>query len=301
MNTENISKPRVALVTCRELPDLSHDARLVVAPLADREVEAVPAIWDDETVDWDSFDLAVIRSCWDYVPRLDEFIRWAHSVPRLANPADVIEWNTNKKYLIDLENAGVGIVPTTWLKPGDDWQAGHIGKCVVKPAVSMSSLDTGSYRLDDTGERDLAMHHVQRLLDDGREVMIQPYMSAIDSEGETSLVFLGGAYSHATKKHAILTGPETGSDHRLDEVSGLEPKDEATPEQLTVAEKALENVPGGPERLLYARVDMVSTADGIPVLMELELTEPQLFLAFNDFSAGVFADAIVERAGLLTG
>ena len=110
---------RLALVTCATLPDLDPDDRLLLEPLRHLGVDVTAAIWDDPTVDWAGFDLAVIRSTWDYPARRDVFVDWARRVPRLANPADVIVWNTDKRYLADLAAAGIPIVPTTWLAPDD--------------------------------------------------------------------------------------------------------------------------------------------------------------------------------------
>ncbi len=151
-------KPRVALVTCTELADLDDDDRLVVAPLAARGIAAEPVVWDDPTVDWARYDLAVLRSPWDYMSRRDEFVSWATDVPRLVNPADVVRWNTDKRYLDELSAAGVPTVPTGWVLPDQPWQppADH-GEYVVKPAVSAGSLDTGRYDLAEPGHRDLAV------------------------------------------------------------------------------------------------------------------------------------------------
>lgn len=287
--------PEVALVTCSELPEASSDSRLVIEPLAKLGIRATAAVWDDRSVDWDCFDLAVIRSCWDYVPRRAEFVQWARSVPRLANPADVIEWNTDKRYLRELETAGVPTVPTNWVKPGDDWQPGSSGECVVKPVVSMSSLDTGRYRLWDETERALAGEHAQRLLNAGRDVMVQPYVEAIDTEGETAVIFVGGVFSHAVKKHAILRGPDTGDDHRLDENGAVDGMPQGpSADQLRLAERSIAGAPHSRD-LMYARVDMVPGLDGLPMLIELELTEPQLYHRQAPGSAERFALAIADR------
>lgn len=98
---------RVVLVTCAQLPDLDTDTRILAASLSSHGMSVVPAVWDDPAVDWDEVDLAVVRSCWDYCARRCEFLAWAARVPRLANPADVLSWNTDKRYLVDLATAGV--------------------------------------------------------------------------------------------------------------------------------------------------------------------------------------------------
>ncbi|MEV6816262.1 hypothetical protein AB0M52_29665, partial [Micromonospora sp. NPDC051296] len=170
-------KPRVALITCTELADLDPDDRLVLAPLAARGVIAESAVWDDPAVDWAGYDLAVLRSPWDYMSRRDEFVAWAARVPRLVNPADVVRWNTDKRYLDELSGAGVPTVPTGWVLPGEPWQPpADRGEYVIKPAVSAGSQDTGRYDLADPLHRELALAHVHRLGAAGRVTMVQPYL-----------------------------------------------------------------------------------------------------------------------------
>ncbi|MCM0675418.1 hypothetical protein NCC78_12070 [Micromonospora phytophila] len=291
-------EPRVALVTCTELADLDPDDRLLLAPLARRGVTAVPVVWDDPAADWSAYDLAVLRSPWDYAPRRDEFVSWADTVPTLANPADVVRWNTDKRYLAELSAAGVPTVPTGWVAPGERWEppAEH-GEYVVKPAVSAGSQDTGRYDLADPEHRRLAAAHVRRLGDAGRLAMAQPYLTAVDTAGETALLFLAGpdgpVFSHAIRKGPMLTGPDLGPDglYKPEEITTRT----ATPEQLAVAEKTLAVVPGGVQRLLYARVDLIPGPDGNPVLVELELTEPSLFLGYADGAPERLADAILSH------
>jgi hypothetical protein len=287
---------RVALVTCSQLPDLDEDTHPVIGPLAARGVRAFPAVWDDPTVDWAHVDLAVVRSCWDYPARRMEFLAWANRVQRLANPGDVLAWNTDKRYLLDLALA-VPIVPTTWVEPHSTWTPPREGEWVVKPSVSLASLDTGRYRLADVVERELAVAHVRRLQSEGRTVMLQPYLRGVDDEGETSLVFVDGEFSHAMRKAAVLDGPDAGLDRRFlpHGAPGLRRHD-PTPTQLAVARRALAAVPRGPSRLLYARVDLVPGADGQPVLMELELTEPQLYFSHVPGAAERFATAAARAA-----
>ncbi|GIJ24038.1 ATP-grasp domain-containing protein [Micromonospora lutea] len=296
-------KPRVALVTCTELADLDEDDRLVLAPLAARGIAAEPVVWDDPAVDWARYDLVVLRSPWDYMSRRDDFVAWAERVPRLANPADVVRWNTDKRYLDELSAAGVPTVPTGWVSPGEPWQppADH-GEYVIKPAVSAGSQDTGRYDLADPGHRELAVAHVRRLGAADRVAMVQPYLSAVDTAGETALLFLAGptglTFSHAIRKGPILTGPDEGVEE-LYKVEEISPRT-AQPAQLTVAAQTLAAVPGGSDRLLYARVDLIPGPDGTPVLVELELTEPSLFLGHADGAADRLADAILTRLGGLS-
>ena len=285
----------VALVTSSEFRELDADTRLLIAPLEARGVSVTPAVWDDPGVHWAGFDLAVVRSCWDYVPRRGEFVAWASRVKRLANPAEVIAWNTDKRYLADLADGGVPVVPTTWVLPEEDWEPAE-GEWVIKPAVSISSRDTGRYRMADPEHRCLVGEHVRRLQGEGRVVMVQPYLRGIEDDGETSLVYLGGEFSHAIRKGAMLEGPDRGVRLPHETSPGLERRG-PTPAQLSVAARALAAVPsGGPEALLYARVDLVPGSDGDPRLIELELTEPTLFFAQVPEAAERFADVIAASA-----
>ncbi|SCF46600.1 ATP-grasp domain [Micromonospora mirobrigensis] len=270
----------------------------MLGPLAERGVTAEPAVWDDPGVNWAGYDLVVLRSPWDYALRRDEFVTWAATVPALVNPADVVRWNTDKRYLGELSAAGAPVVPTSWVTPGESWQppADH-GEYVIKPAVSAGSQDTGRYDLADPEHRELAKAHVRRLSTAGRVTMVQPYLDAVDTAGETALLFLAGpdglAFSHAIRKGPMLDGPDLG-------VQGLYKAEEigprtATPEQLAVAERVLAAVPGGRERLLYARVDLIPGPGGTPVLVELELTEPSLFIGYADGAPDRLAGAIVAR------
>jgi glutathione synthase/RimK-type ligase-like ATP-grasp enzyme len=285
--------PRVALVTCRELPDLDPDDRLLIGPLAARGVAVEAVAWDDETADWSRYDLAVLRSTWDYVSRRDEFLAWAATVPSLANPAAVVEWNTDKRYLARLAAAGIPVVPTEYVDPaGPTWTPPGHGEVVVKPTVGAGSLSTGRYNLADPEHRAMAFRHAARFRATGRVTMIQPYLSAVDTYGESALVYVDGRFSHAIRKGPMLTGPDERADglFRPEEISARQP----SPAELAVAEKVLATVVRD-THLLYARVDLLPGPDGAPVLVELELTEPSLFLGYAPGAAGTLAGAIAAR------
>ena len=289
----------IALVTCADLPDLDDDTVHLVKSLATHGVSARRTVWDDPAVDWDRFDLCVVRSCWDYHLRHEEFLRWLERVPRLVNPLSVIAWNLHKRYLSDLAAEGVPTVATRWVRPAEKWVPPSEGEWVIKPAMSLAALDTGRYRLNDGAERGLAASHVGRLQRAGRTVMVQRHVPSVDRDGETSLVFINGRFSHAVRKPAVLTGPDTGRDRRFEPPGALQ-LEPCTPDsrQLLTARQALAAVPGGPFRLLYARVDLVSDARCRPVVLELELIEPQLYLAFAPSGAQRLAKAIAARARL---
>ena len=192
------------MVTCATLPDLDPDDQLLIEPLRDSGVDAVAAVWDDPGVDWSAFHLVVIRSTWDYPARRAEFLNWTRRASRLVNPADVVEWNTDKRYLRDLASAGVPVVPTTWVAPYDAVVLPPRGRHVVKPAVGAGSVDAGAFSMHDAHEQALAHEHASRLLAAGQTVMVQPYLHSIDEVGETALMFIDGEFSHAVRKQPML-------------------------------------------------------------------------------------------------
>jgi hypothetical protein len=281
-------EPRVALATCAELPDLDPDERLLLEPLAARGIRAEPAVWDDPAVDWAAYDLVILRSVWDYPGRHKEFVAWAASVPRLANPAAVVAWNSNKTYLRDLTRAGLPVVETMWLEPDSTVTLPTTGVHVVKPAVSGGSRDTARYDLSIPEKRALAAGHATSLLAAGRTVMVQPYLEAVDTTGETALIYFDGVFSHAIRKGPMLddSPPQVEDLFKAEQISPREPSDA----ELAVAARVMTEIPFGP--LLYARVDLVPAADGTPTLLELELTEPSLFLGYSAAAADRFADVI---------
>jgi glutathione synthase/RimK-type ligase-like ATP-grasp enzyme len=279
-----VTRPRVALATDRAHPDLDPDGPLLLAALDRLGVDARPAVWDDPACDWSAFDLVVVRCTWDYVPRREEWLDWASALPRVANPADVLRWSTDKRYLRELAAAGLPVVPTTWLEPGDpvELPAGD-GDLVVKPVVSAGSADTLR-----SGDRAAVGRAARRLLDAGRPVMVQPYLDAVDAAGETAVLHLAGAESHAVRKAPMLRPGRVVADPDAEE--HLSPR-EGGPEERALAERVLDAVPGGRDRLLYARVDLLPTAEG-PVLLELELAEPSLFLRLHPPAADRLAAGI---------
>jgi glutathione synthase/RimK-type ligase-like ATP-grasp enzyme len=279
----------VALATCRDYPAGDEDAPLLLAACAAEGLDVDWRVWDDAAVHWRSYDLVVIRSTWDYVPRRDDFVAWADSQPRLANPAEVIRWNTDKSYLRDLAAAGVPVVPTEHLEPGDEphWPA-QWSEVVVKPAVSAGGQDTARYG---PGELDRARAHAGKLLAAGRRVVVQPYLTAVDEVGETAVVYVGGTYSHALAKAALLQPGAPAEIEELWRPERIEAREPSAAERA-LAEQALAAVPGGPERLLYARVDLLPGPAGDPLVMEVELTEPSLFLTAVPAGADRFAAAI---------
>lgn len=306
---------RIALVTCADLPDLHSDDAPLLRALADRGAEGVAAVWDDPDVDWAGFDLVVIRSTWDYAQRRAEFLDWCtrvDAVTTLANSRRTVRWNSDKHYLRELEEVGVAVVPTTWLEAERHFTSRALhtrfpaqGDFVIKPAVSAGSIDTGRYTAIDANSRGLAIKHAQRLLVDGRSVMVQRYQSSVDTVGERAHVFIAEKYSHSVLKGAMLDGPDVGVDgvyreERMSPLTATDAEIEFAAGTIAAARRLLtRNVDGvevQPDLLLYARVDVVTDDDGAPELMELELVEPSLFTSLADGALERFADAIVARA-----
>lgn len=290
---------RIALVTAAAARDLDEDLLPLDASI--RAAGIAPSIvnWDDETVDWFAFDLAVLRSTWDYSQRLPEFLRWVDRISpltTLVNPREVVRWNTDKHYLAHLAKAGVPVVPSTFVEPGEDasraldaFLANASDEFVVKPSIGAGSRDAQRYGRD---ERDAALAHAKRLLDANRSVLLQPYLGRVDAHGETALIFFAGTFSHAIRKGPLLKRGE-GPTRALFATEHIMPRT-ASAEEIAVAERTLAAMPFG--ELLYARVDLIHDDDGAPRVLELELTEPSLFFEHAPGSADRFACAIIERA-----
>ncbi|MEU8981107.1 hypothetical protein [Streptomyces sp. NPDC048309] len=292
-------RARIALVTYRPgEKEISADRDLPVlrAALEAAGAEAVVAYWDDVEVDWAGFDLVVIRSTWDYSWRVAEFVAWAErcgGLTRLANPAAVVRWNTDKRYLGDLAAAGVPVVPTRYLAPGDAVDLPDAHEFVVKPAAGAGARYAARYAPE---ERETAVRQLARMHAEGLTAMVQPYVRSIDAGGERALQFYGGRLLHASRKGAVLEPgtPFDGAKVPHPRLQVWEPTDA----ERAVAASALAAVPGGADTLLYARVDLVDGEDGEPCVMELELVEPNLFLWLHPGSVSAVVEAIVTAAAL---
>lgn len=294
--------PRIALVTARAARGTDYDMPLLLAALRDAGVDAHEVDWDDAGVDWSRFDLALPRSTWDYFERLPEFLGWAGRVAaqsKLLNPLEVLHWNTDKHYLAQLSQAGVAVVPSVFVEPGDAASraidallAAHplAEDIVVKPAVGAGSRDAQRHARD---QRAAIIAHIQRLVSAGRSVLLQPYLDHVDAHGETSLLFFEGVFSHAIRKGPLLRRDEgsTQSLYAEESITPRTPSDDET----AVAQRALRAIPF-PQPLLYARVDLIRDDDGAPRLLELELVEPSVFLEHADGAGSRFAAAILRRA-----
>jgi glutathione synthase/RimK-type ligase-like ATP-grasp enzyme len=255
--------------------------------------ELVP--WDAAR-DWSAFDAVVVRSTWDYTTQVAEFLEVLSGIEEVTpvwNPVPVLRWNVDKRYLADLEAQGVAVVPTLYVAPDESPDLAIVTMplpLVVKPVVSAGAKNTA--RHDTTAS---ATHHAHSLLAAGHTVMVQPYLQRVNSEGETGLVYLQGAFSHAFTKASILAGadgqPWTTSDGLV--VERITPRD-ATPEQLAVGDQVVQYVQRRFSTLLYARVDLLPSDEG-PVVLEVELVEPNLFLSISPGAADRFAHILRGR------
>lgn len=280
----------MALASARTVLGRDDDEPSLRGALHARGLASQVLAWDDPAADWAAFDLVVVRSTWDYTERPEAFVAWARSVPRLANPAPVLAWNADKHYLADLASAGVPVVDTWWFDPGHPPGPLPEGDVVVKPTVGAGAVDARRFGPDAQHE---ARAHLEALLAAGRGAMAQPYVASVDQQGETALIYLEGRFSHAIAKPAILG--ERRPDPTSLEDMGIKPAT-TTAAQRAVAEAALAAVPADAPPLLYARVDLVAGPDG-PLVLELEATEPFLFLGFAEGAAERLADAIAGRLG----
>jgi O-ureido-D-serine cyclo-ligase len=282
--------PRVALVTATAALGTDVDLEPLLDALGRAGIEADVPCWDNRDVAWASYDLAVLRSPWDYVERYEEFLGWIEATEnhvRVLNRSSVVRWNTDKHYLADLAQRGLPVVPTEFFRPGEARPrlAGHTGDLVVKPVISAGSRDTMWHSDPGTAET-----HAGELLAAGRAVMVQPFLDGITTYGETGLVYFDGAFSHAFRKAPILTldAPPTDEFFAHEEITARVPSDA----ERQLADAAIASCDAD---LLYGRVDLVPGPDGQPLVMELELAEPSYFVGHAPGSADRFAAAVAKR------
>jgi hypothetical protein len=289
--------PLVLLATCADFPDGDEDGAVLQAALAARGLSARWAVWSDPAVDW-SAGLVVLRSTWDYPNDRAAFLRWVSRLPRVANEAAIVEWNTDKVYLGELAAAGVPTVATTLAPPGAEVAFPDGGEFVVKPSVGAGSRGVGRFTAD---RAPTAVEHVRHLHAAGRTALVQPYLEDVATTGETALIYVAGVFTHAVRKGPMLPDgvahPVAGDELYIEEQIAPRVPDAA---ELAVGAAAVEFVR---ERFgaypLYARVDLLPAAQG-PVVVELELTEPSLFLQYRSGDVEPlhsFADAVAGRAG----
>jgi glutathione synthase/RimK-type ligase-like ATP-grasp enzyme len=252
---------RIALASCRNIPEPDVDEPLVLAAFAKAGAEASVLAWDDPSARFADYDLVILRSTWNYFEHLDDFLAWACRTPRLWNPPEIVRWNAVKTYLRDLEARGVDIVPTRFVTKGENARLADVAwkDVVVKPVVSAGSFCTERFEHDDPRGQ-IFLDGLSR----ERDVMIQKWMPAVNDYGERSLVWIDGEITHAIRKSPRFAG---GVENVSDEVP-IAPEERAFAERVIAAAQASD--------LLYGRVDIIRD-EGTLRLMELELVEPSLF------------------------
>ena len=295
-----MSKPTIALVTAEAARDLDEDLPPLESALRNAGAEVVIAEWD-RPHDWSRFDIALLRSTWDYPQRLAEFFDWAGEVSRktkLLNPLQVVKWSSDKHYLSELVRAGVPTVLTKFIEPGESttgriaelMSEPDVNEFVVKPAIGAGSRDAQRFGPE---EKKNAAEHAQRMLNEKRSVMLQPYLSRVDEYGETALIYFEGKFSHAIRKGPLLKRKEGPTS----ELFAKETITARVPDaaELRVGARAMQAMPF--ETPLYARVDLIRDEKGEPVVLELEMIEPSLFFPFAGGSAERFAASVIRRVG----
>lgn len=296
---------RVAFATCAPRQPMWEDDTASAAVLAEAGVEVDFVAWDSGGTDWARYERVIVRSTWDYSLRLGEFLDWADSIGagRLRNSPEIIRWNSDKRYLAELDGAGLPVPPTLLVAPG-----GRIpeldGEFVIKPVNGAGARDTGRFG----PQAAPAAHELLRRLGERDEIaMLQPYVEAVETRGETSVIVIAGRVAWAVNKGSFLApdsvvpdDPEGADAARRDEelVRLIDPG----PAEVALADRTVGWISSRfGVTPLFARVDMVTTGSGEPVLMEVELIEPSLYLGWAaglEFpGAEVFAAAVIADLG----
>jgi len=262
--------------------------------LAGIDAEIFDQPWSEPIAE--DYDLILPLVAWGYHNAPNSFIgamtAMSAAQRRVFNPPEIVSWNVDKAYLRDLAETGIRIVPTLFVDQVSDAAIARAREdfgqkaLVLKPQISAGAKDTliweGDALADFTAPVDA------RAVPPMGPAMIQPYMPAIASEGEWSLIFFVGEFSHA-----VLKTPKPGDFRSQPDYSAHLRAMEPPVEAMQLAQAAVDFI--GRDRLLYARVDMVRTEDGGFCLMELELIEPDLYLTYDLEASMRFKDA-VERA-----
>lgn len=279
----------IALATSDAFPELSQHERGVIDELKQLGLVARPVVWTDPGDAWHDARLVVIQSTWDSHLKPDEFLRWVdrvQAVKPLHNTSSLVRWNFDKSYLLELEEAGVAVTPTVWLKRGETVDLDALmrhrnwDRVVIKPTISANANETHVLSSDTPADAQAALDLLAR----HHDVMVQPYLVAFESEGERSYIFFGGVFSHGVHRPPTLKSAPRGFDLAV-------PIPHATGPELDLANFALGKLPATP---LYARVDVATNNDGIVRLQEIELVEPCLFTSLVPGAAARFARVIAE-------
>lgn len=278
--------PKIALLTCQRLPNLFETDQTLLPLFAEEGITATPVIWNDPLVDWKAFDLLVIRNTWDYYTQQKSFVHWLEQIKvngiNLLNPAEVVLQNMHKFYLRDFERDGVRIIPTLFSSGSSRVSLGEIvaqgwSDVVIKPAVSAGSYQTKTFQVNALSE--------DMLLDTLREGdwLVQPFMPEITLQGELSMIFFNGEFSHA-----VVKTPKEGDFRIQRQYGGKYTRVEPGASLIEVGKRIMKQIP---TPLLYARVDGL-VIQGEFHLMELELIEPDLYFEFGEDIKQRFVKAV---------
>ncbi len=281
---------KVALVTYNELPNLVDGDNLLIDPFKTQGVEVVAAPWDKPDIKWGNFNIVILRSCWNYIDKFKEFTTWLDDLEKnkvnLWNPVQIIKWNSNKKYLLDLEKKGASIIPTKIFNKNNIKEIPEYldsleiyETIIIKPVIGNRSLNVVKIN-----KNKFDINNVEFVnLINGTEVLIQPFLKEIEKDGEFSFVFFNKKYSHAMVKK-----PKQGEYRTHPDFGGIEYKFNPPENLIRQAEIILNNIESP---LLYARVDGICV-NGKLLLMELELIEPYLFFECEEKAPKSFVDAV---------
>jgi glutathione synthase/RimK-type ligase-like ATP-grasp enzyme len=282
---------RCAFLSMDSLEDFFHYDQMLFDPLRAVGWLAEEVSWRKTDVDWNNYDAVVIRTSWDYQDDVDGFMaclqRIEASSAQLQNSLKIVEWNISKSYLKDLQNQGINIVPTLWFDSFSlpELQLGfshfNTSEIVLKPLVSANADHTYRLTADNLKEQAAQLKAVFA----EREFMLQPFLPGIVDEGEYSLFYFAGHYSHS-----ILKQPGLG-DFRVQEEHGGQLKSiQPCEDMLTTARHCLAALPAD---VLYARIDLVRHKNEFAVI-EIELIEPSLYFNMDAESPQRFVDAFIE-------
>jgi len=277
----------VALASCMTLPEPDADLAPLLSAVRAAGLTAEVLAWDDPGADFASARLTLLRSTWNYSERPAEFLAWIDRVAAcsaLWNRPSTVHWNAHKSYLLDLEARGVPVVPTHLVRHGATMTLAEVKRArgwdvvVIKPAVSGGSRATVRVK---AGDEDRGEAHL-RSLAAREDVLVQPYLASVEGHGERAIVWVDGEPMHAVRKQPRFLGD-------AESVSA------AVAIEADEADLTRRAVAAAPGPLLYARVDVVRDAGGVPRVMELELIEPSLFFHQGPAALARYVAAVEKR------
>lgn len=282
---------KIAFLSIDDLSGYVSDDNLAFEPLQNLGYQVDIVSWRQTVVEWKDYPAVIIRTTWDYQNHLEAFLqvlKQIESQTLLANPFEIVQWNADKIYLNDLQEKGAKIVPTIWVNGGFDsnqfqqwFNQLESDEIVIKPRVSATAQDTFWLKRGQKAQEDI--ESLNKIFEN-RPFMVQPFMKAIVDEGEYSLFYFNGEYSHA-----ILKTPKTADFRVQEEHGGIIQAINPSSDMLKAGKEILKYIS---RTLLYARVDFVRTKSNEFALMELELIEPSLYLRNCENAPHLFAKAI---------